>query len=221
MATFYYILDSNSLVHHGVKGQKWGERRYQNKDGTWTETGKARRRINNYYTKDRTLRPKDKYIYTTEHPRKLDKEYQKLIKSGKTDKHTIDKAWELDIGIDRAMDEDIEAELMMKSTKQLKKHYPSYDSAKTKSNDLWQLDESNKNYDKQVANYAALQKKIENTSWDWYNAKPISDRAKAMHKKYSNTKQYYDAMLGVALNDLGYENTKAGRDYIRNVVIWD
>ena len=36
----------NELYHHGVKGQKWGVRRYQNEDGTWTETGKKRRRIN-------------------------------------------------------------------------------------------------------------------------------------------------------------------------------
>lgn len=36
----------NYLKHHGIKGQKWGVRRYQNEDGTWTETGKKRRRIN-------------------------------------------------------------------------------------------------------------------------------------------------------------------------------
>lgn len=30
------------LAHHGIKGQKWGVRRYQNLDGTWTEAGKKR-----------------------------------------------------------------------------------------------------------------------------------------------------------------------------------
>ena len=29
------------LVHHGVKGMKWGVRRYRNKDGTLTAEGKA------------------------------------------------------------------------------------------------------------------------------------------------------------------------------------
>lgn len=32
------------LEHSGTKGMKWGIRRYQNKDGTWTEEGKRRRR---------------------------------------------------------------------------------------------------------------------------------------------------------------------------------
>ena len=30
------------LYHHGIKGQKWGIRRYQNPDRAWTDTGKAR-----------------------------------------------------------------------------------------------------------------------------------------------------------------------------------
>ncbi|MCM1236659.1 MAG: hypothetical protein NC489_41815 [Ruminococcus flavefaciens] len=30
------------LCHHGIKGQKWGVRRFQNPDGTWTSAGKER-----------------------------------------------------------------------------------------------------------------------------------------------------------------------------------
>ena len=32
----------DELYHHGIKGQKWGIRRYQNDDGTLTEVGKQR-----------------------------------------------------------------------------------------------------------------------------------------------------------------------------------
>lgn len=48
------------LEHHGIKGIKWGIRRYQNYDGTLTDTGKKR------YDKD--IQRKQK---------RYDKKYQK------------------------------------------------------------------------------------------------------------------------------------------------
>lgn len=42
----------NELYHHGVKGQKWGVRRFQNKDGSLTLAGKKRAlKMQNQYTK--------------------------------------------------------------------------------------------------------------------------------------------------------------------------
>lgn len=38
----YYKKEADHLEHHGILGQKWGVRRYQNEDGTWTAAGKER-----------------------------------------------------------------------------------------------------------------------------------------------------------------------------------
>ena len=35
-------MSNAELYHHGVKGQRWGIRRYQNKDGSLTPYGKKR-----------------------------------------------------------------------------------------------------------------------------------------------------------------------------------
>lgn len=36
-----YVFD-DELYHHGIQGQKWGERRFQNEDGSWTPEGRER-----------------------------------------------------------------------------------------------------------------------------------------------------------------------------------
>ncbi len=48
-----YILSSNGeLYHWGVKGQKWGVRRYQNKDGTLKPAGRKRRKDTSNWSDD-------------------------------------------------------------------------------------------------------------------------------------------------------------------------
>ena len=39
---------SNELYHHGVKGQKWGVRRYQNADGSLTSAGRKKKQEDSY-----------------------------------------------------------------------------------------------------------------------------------------------------------------------------
>ena len=51
---------SNELAHFGIKGQKWGVRRYQNPDGTWTEAGK--KRYAKYHTENGENRYWDSFV---------------------------------------------------------------------------------------------------------------------------------------------------------------
>ena len=47
MVQYGYIKHSE-LSHHGIKGQKWGIRRYQNADGSLTASGRERYGISSY-----------------------------------------------------------------------------------------------------------------------------------------------------------------------------
>ena len=65
----------NELYHHGVKGQKWGVRRYQNKDGSLTDAGKNRK-YNKRNMKNADTQNLDKWG--------TDKEHNILYISGKS-----------------------------------------------------------------------------------------------------------------------------------------
>lgn len=65
----YYVAGvpySDELYHHGIKGQKWGIRRYQNPDGSLTEAGKAKyETVENFNAQRQTSKEKrSKHVKT-------------------------------------------------------------------------------------------------------------------------------------------------------------
>lgn len=67
----------NDLEHHGILGQKWGIRRYQNLDGSLTAAGKAR------LAKPKTPTEKWKYNQISKIDKLYEKSYKKLDKAYK------------------------------------------------------------------------------------------------------------------------------------------
>ena len=70
---------SEELYHHGIKGQKWGIRRFQNPDGSYTEEGRKRyskyiqKKIDKLYDgKDSPVFPRDKKHRKNEYEIALD-----------------------------------------------------------------------------------------------------------------------------------------------------
>ena len=64
-----YLISEDYLAHHGIKGQKWGVRRYRNTDGTLTEEGKKRYSSNSGAFKKAVHETHKSYV--VKHPRSL------------------------------------------------------------------------------------------------------------------------------------------------------
>lgn len=74
-----YYLTKDELYHHGILGQKWGIRRYQNEDGTLTEAGKKRRQEYIDRESDLSNRKWDRRLHKSE--KKLQKYNEKGLKA--------------------------------------------------------------------------------------------------------------------------------------------
>lgn len=157
----------NEIYHFGIKGQKWGVRRYQNKDGTLTPAGRER------YGGDAANVP----------ARKLKKQVGKFLSTGKSDTKTKEELNRI--------------EKSLKNTKE-------YKEMSNATQIIKDLDRSVKEMNPN-ARLVFTKDQV-----DEYNRIVENYRNKAREYLYKNQ----DRLAATTLQDLGYENTKRGRDWL-------
>ena len=171
MWTYNY---SDELYHYGIKGMKWGVRRYQNKDGTLTAAGKAK------YGSDISQR-KVKHVK---------KQFQTGLKTKSIDMEPLHSK----------VRKEVHQSKEGKALSNVQKYFDAiYKQAESQG-----ISRSQVVFDKATA--------------DWYNG--LND---AYSKKLTETaKKYVDEYASVTLKSLGYEDTKAGREWLKkqNFMDW-
>lgn len=88
---YYYPTYENYLAHYGIKGMKWGVRRYQNADGTLTAAGQTR--LDEYKAREKAEAIKRGKNYKAKHTASVAKLKQRIAEQkengdGKVDAKT-------------------------------------------------------------------------------------------------------------------------------------
>lgn len=101
----YYIAGypvSDALYHHGIKGQRWGIRRYQNMDGSLTAAGRERYGSDVSQVKESKLKRQNMRLLSNNktYPSKQGEEMQKFFKDihENSDSKGIDRKKAKEIG---------------------------------------------------------------------------------------------------------------------------
>ena len=234
------------IAHHGIKGMRWGVRRYQNSDGSLTPEGLLRYR-NKQDAKQYKLR---KYAYkfggqktsigrylgkraeeSLINSRKAGEEYSKIAS-----KNVHDVTDEMISNYAKAMG-------VSKDEAKRSAEYAMEDYRKAEKSDVikkYPHDFAAYGHPIQAGGYASekLMEDIETKSGSWYFGEAVSPGFKKAYSEYrkirdsSNKGKSFDEirekhtranniLLDAVLKDLGFPITQANRDAIASSVFWD
>ena len=102
-----YNYPSSELYHHGIKGQKWGVRRFQNSDGSLTNAGRSR------YTNDPTV------VKSKENLKTSKKAYKKAQRKANVTS-TANNIKKANLAKKNTKQQSLNTALMVKSVKEIK-----------------------------------------------------------------------------------------------------
>lgn len=184
------------LYHHGIKGQRWGVRRYQNKDGTLTNAGKkrysqlvndVRGNLSGYIDE-----AEKKYYGSKEHDAIRARQNAEIDRVNSNPKYQTD--------ISRRFDE------------AGKRHADALEKWRNGKTFL-------------IRRQGKKELRIANKQWakafdEWaHDAETQRLGAKASEVASKIRDKYYDKQASLLLKELGYEDTKKAREFIMNDII--
>jgi hypothetical protein len=243
----YYIVHNGILYHWGIKGMKWGVRRFQNKDGSLTPAGKARIKLSASEMKhisEKSRRSKLTQAQTISELKKItapSRSFDFNEKNGPEKKwlelydeiSEFSGSWYNSEGASKAF-----VDRVAKMEKDKYAVYDKYRAIRKEANGgrslldietevvLGYVSPANRKSIKltdRIVDEADYEK-----AWDKMKKDPRVIKAHDVMRRinrqesdeeYAIDKQYRDDILGIVLTDLGYKDSPEARELIRDTVI--
>ena len=205
--------EDNYLAHHGIKGQRWGIRRFQNEDGTLTAEGKQKYLINDQNNNGPVASVVSKQKIQN---------HSDLINSELRGKTVAKKNIE---AFDKAKKKEEKATIFEKMTSALSDYYSkreNYIVNEDKKGSLREradrFEKNNKNEHDEVMEYSSKLIEEASKTFDGYDEVPKSSSAKKLFNrtddgwtpKYKDSKEYKDIEKKIesSYEESGYKAAK-------------
>ncbi len=207
----------SELYHHGIKGQRWGVRRFQNKDGSYTAAGKKRyqatngdvtKKLKDYFSEDvppkgKESDPGNQVFNRITKQYNSNEKYSKLLNEGNRKKDDIWRDPKYKTELEKQYDEfgrkrrDLSFALDDRKT--------PWQSRPKMEAQWYKLGADMKKLNKQMTAKSEFEKKM----------RLANERQKEIDKVI---KRYENRAASMLLRDLGYEDTQKARRMILSIV---